>query len=103
MPSSAQGAPDSAAADRGRSAEHLLIGLSVTAAAVLGSALAARVCAPRADDPEADAPAIEPSGLQPSRQVFSLVWPPLFLALTVSGLRIWNAPRSPARTQALTL
>ena len=32
-----------------------------------------------------------------------MIWPPLFLALTVSGLRIWTAPRSPARTQALTL
>jgi tryptophan-rich sensory protein len=35
--------------------------------------------------------------------VVSAVWPPLLLALTVSGLRIWNAPKSAARTQALTL
>ena len=35
--------------------------------------------------------------------MFATVWPPLFMALTLSGLRIWNAPRSAARTQALTL
>ena len=32
-----------------------------------------------------------------------MIWPPLYMALTLSGLRIWNAPRSAARTQALTL
>jgi tryptophan-rich sensory protein len=32
-----------------------------------------------------------------------MIWPPLYLALTISGLRIWNAPKSPARTQALAL
>ena len=41
---------------------------------------------------------LEQPGFKPPRKVFSLVWPPLFLALTVSGLRIWNAPPSQART-----
>ena len=28
---------------------------------------------------------------------------PLFIAMTLSGLRTWNAPSSPARTRALTI
>jgi tryptophan-rich sensory protein len=32
-----------------------------------------------------------------------MIWPALFMALTLSGLRVWNAPPSAARTQALTL
>ena len=40
---------------------------------------------------------------KPPSRIFATLWPPLFMALTLSGLRIWNAPRSPARTQALTL
>jgi tryptophan-rich sensory protein len=105
MPSRVRGAVDSLANSRGRSTEHLLIGLGVTAAAVLGSAIVARMNAPTEDNPKAYAAyaALEQPAFTPPRSVFSLVWPPLFLALTVSGLRIWNAPRSPARTQALTL
>ena len=41
--------------------------------------------------------------IKPPSKLFALVWPPLFTALTLSGLRIWNAPQSAARTQALTL
>ena len=105
MPSSVREAVDTVAGSRGRSTEHLLIGLGVTAAAVLGSAIVARLNAPTPDNPEiySDYEALEQPAFRPPRQVFSLVWPPLFLALTVSGLRIWNAPRSAARTQALTL
>ena len=40
---------------------------------------------------------------KPKRAVFGLVWPPLMMALTLSGLRVWNAPPSPERTRALTL
>jgi tryptophan-rich sensory protein len=40
---------------------------------------------------------------KPRNKLFAAVWPPLLMALTLSGLRIWNAPRSAARTQALTL
>ena len=105
MTSRIRGAVDSLANSRGRSTEHLLIGLGVTAAAVLGSALAARLNPPlngaTSDNP--DAVALTPPAPNLSRPVFSVIWPPLFLALTLSGLRIWNAPRSPARTQALTL
>jgi tryptophan-rich sensory protein len=105
MTSRMRGAVDSLANSRGRSAEHLMMGLGVTAAAVLGSALVARMNAPTPDNPkaQADYQALKQPAFTPPRSAFAAIWPPLFLALTVSGLRIWNAPKSPARTQALTL
>jgi len=100
-----RGAVDSLANSRGRSARHILIGLGLTAGAVAASAIIARLNAPTEDNPEvySDYEALEEPKITPPRPVFSMVWPPLFLALTLSGLRIWNAPRSAARTQALTL
>jgi tryptophan-rich sensory protein len=99
----------SAIAEQGRrSAQHVLTGVAITAGAVALSAVLAKVFAPKEDDgyvPLSDyedpnpAPRLE----KPRRALFAVVWPPIFLALTLSGLRIWNAPRSPARTQALTL
>jgi len=96
---------DQVANARGRSVRHLLLGVAVTAGAVGLSALIARSHAPTADNPavKADYDSLEQPGLKPPRAAFAVVWPPLFLALTLSGLRIWNAPKSPARTQALTL
>lgn len=44
----------------------------------------------------------EPVAHQP-KPITSLLLPPLFVAMTLSGLRTWNAPSSPARTRALTL
>ena len=105
MTSRMRGAVDSLANSRGRSTEHLLVGLGVTTAAVLGSALIARLNAPTPDNrkPSARYAALKQPSFTPPRSAFAVIWPPLFLALTVSGLRIWNAPKSPARTQALTL
>ena len=105
MTSRMRGAVDNLANSRGRSTEHLLVGLGVTAAAVLGSAMIARLNAPTADNPKAFAKyqALKAPAFTPPPKAFAVIWPPLFLALTVSGLRIWNAPKSPARTQALTL
>jgi translocator protein len=105
MTSRMRGAVDSLANSRGRSTEHLLVGLGVTAAAVLGSALIARLNAPTPDNRKASAryAALKQPSFAPPRSAFAVIWPPLFLALTISGLRIWNAPKSPARTQALTL
>jgi len=105
MTSPVRGAVDTLANSRGRSTEHLLVGLGVTAAAVLGSALIARMNAPTPANPKAQAryQALEQPSFTPPRSAFAAIWPPLFLALTVSGLRIWNAPKSAPRTQALTL
>ncbi|MDO8296843.1 MAG: TspO/MBR family protein [Caulobacter sp.] len=94
----ARDAVDDLANSRGRSIRHLLLGLGLTAGAVLASAVIARASAPTPDDPPTP-----PPGLSPSKAAFGMIWPPLFLALTLSGLRVWNAPSSPARTQALTL
>jgi benzodiazapine receptor len=100
-----RGAVDSLANSRGRSAQHILVGIGLTVGAVAISALVARLNASPQDEYEAysdyDGPAV--IEVEPRSKVFATVWPPLFMALTLSGLRIWNAPRSPARTQALTL
>nr|MEA2797683.1 hypothetical protein [Phenylobacterium sp.] len=99
-----RGAVDSLANSRGRSTQHILIGLGLTVGAVAISALVARMNAPT-DDYEVYSDyeeQVQPETKSPSR-VFAAVWPPLFTALTLSGLRIWNAPPSAARTQALTL
>ena len=100
-----RGAVDSLANSRGRSARHILTGLGLTAGAVLASALIARRRAPTEDNPEvySDYEELQKPAFTPPRAVFSWVWPPLFVALMLSGLRIWNAPKSAARTQALTL
>jgi tryptophan-rich sensory protein len=83
----------------------VLVGVGIASAAVLASALVARRNAPTPDNPEiyADYQALEQPAFKPPRPVFSMVWPPLFLALTVSGVRIWNAPKSAERAQALGL
>jgi tryptophan-rich sensory protein len=96
---------DNVANSSGRSSRHLLTGLAITAGAVIVSAIIARANAPTASNPttKAQYDALEPTPLQPPPGVFAAIWPPLFLMLTISGLRIWNAPKSPARTQALTL
>jgi tryptophan-rich sensory protein len=79
--------------------------LGLTAGAIALSALVARMNAPPEEEWEVYSDYEEPVPVEakPPPKVFGLVWPPLYLALTLSGLRIWNAPRSPERTQALTL
>ncbi|WP_372786761.1 TspO/MBR family protein [Phenylobacterium sp.] len=100
-----RGAVDSLANSRGRSTQHILIGLGLTVGAVAVSALIARMNAPTEDNFEiySDYEELDQPAIKPPSKVFALVWPPLFMALTLSGLRIWNAPKSAARTQALTL
>jgi benzodiazapine receptor len=101
----ARDAIDGLANSQGRTTRHLLIGLGVTAGAVIASAIIARANAPIPANPKVEKAydKLDSSPLQPPKSAFAMIWPPLFLALTISGLRIWNAPASPARTQALTL
>lgn len=96
---------DEIANSRGRSTQHLLAGVAITAGAVLTSALIAGRNAPSPSNPKVkrEYDLLEKPDFQPPPKAFALIWPPLFLALTISGLRVWNAPGSPARTQALTL
>jgi tryptophan-rich sensory protein len=100
-----RGAVDSLANSRGRSTRHILIGLGLTAGAIALSALVAKLNAPPDQEWEvySDYEELVPVEPAPRPKVFGLLWPPLYLALTISGLRIWNAPRSAERTQALTL
>lgn len=89
----------------GLSVRPVLTGVAIAAGAVAISALLARGLAPPEDafEPYSD---YEPPPLpmaRPAKTLFGLIWAPAFLALTLSGLRVWFAPRSPARTQALTL
>ncbi|MFZ5668891.1 MAG: TspO/MBR family protein [Pseudomonadota bacterium] len=101
----ARDAIDGLANSRGRSTRHLMIGLGITAGAVLASAVIARARAPGPDDLAAERAweRLEKPPFSPSRAAFAAIWPPLFMALTLSGLRVWNAPPSRARTEALTL
>jgi tryptophan-rich sensory protein len=96
---------DQIANSRGRSTRHLLVGVALTAGAVLASALISAKSAPSPSNPEVKRAydRLDQPSFTPPPKAFALIWPPLFLALTVSGLRVWNAPRSPARAQALTL
>lgn len=84
---------------------HVLIGLGLTGLAVGASALAGWRNAPTDSHPDMRRAydQLEQPSIKPPKPVFSIVWPPLFLALTLSGLRIWNAPDSPKRTRALAL
>lgn len=101
----ARDAVDDIANSRGRSTRHLMVGLGLTVGAVLASALIARANSPIPDNPDVEHyyERLKKPGFSPPKAAFAIIWPPLFLALTLSGLRVWNAPSSPERTQALTL
>jgi benzodiazapine receptor len=105
MQETVRGSMDRPSYGRNSSARHVLTGLAITAGAVALSALVARLNAPDPDTYEAysDYDELPAPEAKPPSRLFAMVWPPLFMALTVSGLRVWNAPRSAARTQALTL
>lgn len=100
--------PSAIAYESRRSVQHVLTGVAITAGAVALSAVLAKVLAPKEDDgyvplSDYEDPNPPPKLEKPRRALFAALWPPLYLALTLSGLRVWNAPHSPARTQALTL
>ena len=101
----ARNAVDDLANSKDRSTQHLMVGLCLTAGAVLASALIARAYAPTPDHPDIEKAydRLEQPGFSPPKAAFAVIWPPLFMALTLSGLRVWNAPASSARTQALAL
>jgi tryptophan-rich sensory protein len=106
MQADVRSALDRLANSRGRSARHVLIGVGIASAAMLASAVAARLSAregPSEVQAYSDYEAMRPPAPVARRPVLSMVWPPLFVALTMSGIRIWNAPKSAARAQALGL
>lgn len=96
MANALHGAIEDAFNSRGRTAGHVLRGVALVVGAVAVSAALGH---------HADAELQEERGTldDPDDAPVSAVWTPLFLALTASGLRVWNAPRSPERTAGLTL
>lgn len=90
---------------RGRSPKHVAEGIALCAVAVLASAAIAGAAAPTKANPtrnRQDAMLRKPD-MQPPKKTFAAVWAPLFATLTLSGVRIWNAPASRARSRALGL
>ena len=88
---------DRAANSEGRDLRHIGLGLLLVGGGLLLSAVASKV---------ADEEFLEHNGHPESdglRPPLSALWTPLFLALTFSGLRVWNAPSGPRRSGALTL
>lgn len=100
-----RGTGDPLATGRGEAIRHIMVGLGLTVGAVALADLAARMHGPKPLNPEvrSDPETPEPSASKPPAKVFALIWPSLLMSLTLSGLRVWSAPRSAARTQALTL
>jgi tryptophan-rich sensory protein len=80
-----------------------MLGVGLAVGAVLASAVVARRNAPTADNPKVrrQYQRLRKPAFQPPDRTFSIVWPPLFLALAVSAVRVWNAPPSAARSEAL--
>jgi benzodiazapine receptor len=90
---------------KGRSASHIATGAALVTGAVALSAIIAATHAPTPANPriKADYDKLKQPSFKPPEKTFAAVWPPMFLLLTVSGLRIWNAPSSPERSRALGL
>lgn len=84
---------------------HVAMGVALAAGAVLAAGLIAHhnERAEVVDQYDGEYAEMVQPAFKPKKAVFGLVWPPLMMALTLSGLRIWSAPASPERTRALTL
>jgi tryptophan-rich sensory protein len=84
---------------------QVAMGLALAGGAILASMLVAHA---HREDQTFDqydgeyAELVTPS-FKPKRAIFNLIWPPMMMAMTLSGLRVWNSPPSEARTRALTL
>lgn len=88
-----------------RSTLHVALGAAICVGAVVASAIIAARAAPTKNHPKLRRAydALEQPGFKPPDKLFSLVWPPLFLMLAISGLRVWNARGGRNRAQALGL
>jgi tryptophan-rich sensory protein len=91
-----KGAVEDAFNSRGRTVGHVFAGVALVGAAV---ALSAALGHYADDELQEERGTLD----DPDDAPVSAVWTPLFLALTASGLRIWNAPSSRERTAGLTL
>ena len=88
---------DKAANSEGRSYAHIGTGVLLVGLGLLLTVAASNL----ADDEFLDENGYEEE--DGVRSPFSAMWTPLFLAITASVVRVWNAPRSAKRSGALTL
>jgi benzodiazapine receptor len=84
---------------------HVLLGLILAAGAVATAELIANRQKHRDLDPDlmSDYAEMQSPVANPRKAAFAFIWPSMFTALTISGLRVWNSPTGPTRTRALTL
>ncbi|MBL6458282.1 tryptophan-rich sensory protein [Belnapia sp. T6] len=91
-----------AAVPQGGNAGGLGLGLVLTGGAVLASALVSARYSPSPAHGRIrrDYNRLEKPPFNPPDSAFA-IWGPLYALLTLSGLRLWNAPRGPGRDRAL--
>jgi tryptophan-rich sensory protein len=89
----------------GRSLRHVALGATLCIAAAALSAVIAWKRAPTESNPhlEREFDDLDKSAMEPPKSAYSMLWPALFSVMTLSALRIWNAPSGPERTRALAL
>ena len=88
---------------RGRRPLHVAEGFAILLGAVTVSAALAARNAPTRENPKrrVEEAMLDKPDFAPEQKDFAAIWGPLFLVLTLSGIRIWNSPPSPARSRAL--
>lgn len=86
-------------------AGHVILGLLLAGGAVAAAELIAHRQKTRLEDPDYMSDYAEAHGPVngPPKAAFAIIWPSMFTALTISGLRVWNSPSGPTRTRALAL
>lgn len=84
---------------------HVALGAAVCLGAAAITALIAWKRSPTEANPklERQFDRLDKSPLEPPKSAYSVLWPALFSVMTLSALRIWNAPSGPERTKALSL
>jgi benzodiazapine receptor len=85
-------------------AGHVLLGVLLAAGAVAAAELLANRKRDE-DEPQMLSDYAEAQGpvASPPKAAFAVIWPSMFTALTISGLRVWNSPQGATRTRALAL
>jgi len=90
---------------RGRGPGHVAVGAALCLGAAALAALIAWKRSPTHENPELERQydRLDKPAMEPPKSAYSVLWPALFSVMTLSALRIWNAPSGPERTRALSL
>jgi benzodiazapine receptor len=90
---------------RGRRPVHVAEGLAICLGVVTVSAALAARNMPSREHPKKrlETAMLDKPEIAPDEKDMGAIWAPLFLVLSLSGIRVWNAPPSPARNRALGL